>query len=432
MTAPTGIETELRAVLHRRAELATFAPRAFESIHDDWPHEPRRSRPLAVIAAAVVLTAGAVGVWLLIAERETDRAPLATAPPATPPLATDASASGAVSTAAPTASTTITATTTIATAVTPEGVTAESLARLLGLPSPWTVSAIDVIEMPLSGASQTVQRWGVLAADGVSFDRVVEIVIHHTPGQPDQAAQWEPNPMTTSVNGSWRSNGVSYLAVADGLTVDDAAQFADALELRNPNDAFAGLDGATAALPLVEEYIGTGQPGAAEKWLTIRLDGPGERTAELLIYNREGPAMGLGAPTRRVRIDGHIAVLSPPEFFGLIAEWADNGIHYRVSVEDRLEEIVDLGNALSRVGTDQWRTILDHAQPRPPTSDAGQYTVQIGDSVAAIADKFDITMDSLVAYNNWAEGISHPLTVGETVLIPPGASPVPPCTCTTG
>jgi LysM repeat protein len=47
------------------------------------------------------------------------------------------------------------------------------------------------------------------------------------------------------------------------------------------------------------------------------------------------------------------------------------------------------------------------------------YTVVAGDALASIANKFGITIDVLVAYNEWAEGISHPIYPGDEIRIPP-------------
>lgn len=49
------------------------------------------------------------------------------------------------------------------------------------------------------------------------------------------------------------------------------------------------------------------------------------------------------------------------------------------------------------------------------------YTVQRGDSVYRIAELHGIGPDVLAAYNVWAEGIQHPLQVGDVVKIPPGS-----------
>jgi LysM repeat protein len=47
------------------------------------------------------------------------------------------------------------------------------------------------------------------------------------------------------------------------------------------------------------------------------------------------------------------------------------------------------------------------------------YTVVAGDFLFSIADKHGITVDVLVAYNEWPEGVSHNLFPGDEIRIPP-------------
>ena len=47
------------------------------------------------------------------------------------------------------------------------------------------------------------------------------------------------------------------------------------------------------------------------------------------------------------------------------------------------------------------------------------YTVVAGDALASIASKFGITIDVLVAYNEWPEGMSHPIYPNDEIRIPP-------------
>lgn len=49
------------------------------------------------------------------------------------------------------------------------------------------------------------------------------------------------------------------------------------------------------------------------------------------------------------------------------------------------------------------------------------YVIAAGDSVSRIASIHEITMDQLVEYNQWADGINHVLIPGAEVKIPPGA-----------
>ena len=58
------------------------------------------------------------------------------------------------------------------------------------------------------------------------------------------------------------------------------------------------------------------------------------------------------------------------------------------------------------------------------------YTIRAGDSISKIADLHDITMEQLVNYNSWPDGLNHFLVVGDPVKIPPGA--LIPGTASTG
>ncbi len=49
------------------------------------------------------------------------------------------------------------------------------------------------------------------------------------------------------------------------------------------------------------------------------------------------------------------------------------------------------------------------------------YTIRAGDSISKIASQHDITMEQLVNYNSWSDGLDHFLVVGDPVKIPPGA-----------
>ena len=82
-------------------------------------------------------------------------------------------------------------------------------------------------------------------------------------------------------------------------------------------------------------------------------------------------------------------------------------------------------------------TTVDPANTLPP---AISYTIVAGDSVYGIAGKFGIAPDKLASYNNWPEGVMHPLTIGKNILIPPSATqtttlpglPIPTETTTPG
>jgi LysM repeat protein len=50
------------------------------------------------------------------------------------------------------------------------------------------------------------------------------------------------------------------------------------------------------------------------------------------------------------------------------------------------------------------------------------YTVQAGDFLAKIAQQFGVTMDEIVQYNEWEDGVDHPLFPGDEIAIPGGAT----------
>jgi hypothetical protein len=66
----------------------------------------------------------------------------------------------------------------------------------------------------------------------------------------------------------------------------------------------------------------------------------------------------------------------------------------------------------------------------PATTIAGStalaqfYAAAEGDSASSVAAMFDVTTVELVEFNGWADGSSHPLVAGDTVLVPPGARTV--------
>jgi hypothetical protein len=51
-----------------------------------------------------------------------------------------------------------------------------------------------------------------------------------------------------------------------------------------------------------------------------------------------------------------------------------------------------------------------------------QYPVVAGDSLVSIARRYGISVDILIAYNQWPDGVDHVLFPGDIVLIPPFAA----------
>ncbi len=82
----------------------------------------------------------------------------------------------------------------------------------------------------------------------------------------------------------------------------------------------------------------------------------------------------------------------------------------------------------SYVVQDPVTTTTTTTSPPNVTTPVGQisateqiYTIVGGDSISKIAALHDISMDDLINYNGWTDGLNHFLAVGETVKIPPNA-----------
>lgn len=60
-----------------------------------------------------------------------------------------------------------------------------------------------------------------------------------------------------------------------------------------------------------------------------------------------------------------------------------------------------------------------------PASAEQIYTVQSGDFLNGIASDHGITPEQIAIYNDWSDGMEHPLFVGEEIRIPPGAAVTP-------
>lgn len=57
------------------------------------------------------------------------------------------------------------------------------------------------------------------------------------------------------------------------------------------------------------------------------------------------------------------------------------------------------------------------------TSEGEQiHTVQSGDSLSKIASIYNVSMDDIIKYNGWTDGLNHFLGIGDEIPIPPGAS----------
>jgi LysM repeat protein len=68
--------------------------------------------------------------------------------------------------------------------------------------------------------------------------------------------------------------------------------------------------------------------------------------------------------------------------------------------------------------------------PGEVVNQALDYEVQSGDYLAGIAAKYSVSLDELIAYNEFPEGANHPLYPGDVIQIPPGYT-IPAETTTT-
>jgi LysM repeat protein len=58
------------------------------------------------------------------------------------------------------------------------------------------------------------------------------------------------------------------------------------------------------------------------------------------------------------------------------------------------------------------------APPREAQGEGDVYEVQRGDALPLIADRYDITVEELVEFNDWEDGAFHPIYPGDEVRIP--------------
>jgi LysM repeat protein len=89
------------------------------------------------------------------------------------------------------------------------------------------------------------------------------------------------------------------------------------------------------------------------------------------------------------------------------------------------DDTTDAGTTPVTMSTANVQTI----PPTAPPTTAGpgavssidtEYTVQAGDYLYGIAERYQVKADEIAAYNEWADGINHPLNPGQVIRIPPG------------
>lgn len=89
------------------------------------------------------------------------------------------------------------------------------------------------------------------------------------------------------------------------------------------------------------------------------------------------------------------------------------------------DDTTEAGTTLATLTTANVQTI----PPTEPPTTVGpggvsqvdtEYTVQAGDYLSSIANRYKVKLEDLVAYNDWADGANHALYPGDIIKIPPG------------
>lgn len=85
----------------------------------------------------------------------------------------------------------------------------------------------------------------------------------------------------------------------------------------------------------------------------------------------------------------------------------------------------DSGTTLATLTTANVQTIPPTEPPTTPgpgavSQIALDYEVKAGDYLSGIATRYKVSLDDLVAFNDWAEGSGHPINPGDIIKIPPG------------
>lgn len=89
------------------------------------------------------------------------------------------------------------------------------------------------------------------------------------------------------------------------------------------------------------------------------------------------------------------------------------------------DDTTEAGTTLATLTTENVQTIPPTAAPTTAGPGAvsqvdTEYTVQAGDYLYGIAERYQVKADEIAAYNDWADGINHPLNPGQVIKIPPG------------
>jgi LysM repeat protein len=89
------------------------------------------------------------------------------------------------------------------------------------------------------------------------------------------------------------------------------------------------------------------------------------------------------------------------------------------------DDTTEAGTTLATLSTANVQTIPPTQPPTTPGPGAVsqtdlEYEVKAGDYLSGIAGRYKVKMEDIASYNDWADGINHPLYPGDTIKIPPG------------
>jgi hypothetical protein len=343
------------------------------------PSRPGHGRHTALIGAALVAAAAVVAATLTVVLRSSTATPpsLDTIPPprATTPPVTRVSIQPAPTTITTAADNPSTG----GPAVQPSADRSliSAVAAVIDLPDGRSVSGVEPIAGSGSpGERWTIQVWGDIGTDGVSFDRVIELSTVLTPGVADTPLVL-PDPPAPMGAFAWRTNGEYHQIRWAGVERSSIESFINALKPRDVNNPLAGYDD-PAAPPLAYEQIGDGSPLPAEKSMNITITDLSGHDSVLSITNREGLVLTLIVPQNRVRIGDRIAIESAPATFAnALLTWAGNGIQYTISADD-YDSAITLATIVNAVTDQTWLDVLNDNIPDDGAGDTQATTTTSG------------------------------------------------------
>ena len=225
----------------------------------------------------------------------------------------------------------------------------------------------------------------------------------------------DPSDLETTIERSFESR--SARLDASGGDLDDVLTRVERRRSRRHALAVAGsvsvvVVGVVGIVALGDrEEIGpAASPGSGAAAVTIDQTLPGRaawRCDGQLAYWGEAGDEVYFASCEQTTIDGSVEVLEPP------ASTSPSEEQPSVKVPGSTEFIAATPSIPVTTVPPGYATDVSPKEQR--------YKVVAGDSLALIALTFGIDLDTLVSYNEWAEGISHPIFPGDEIRIPPNA-----------